>query len=70
MFESELINRGNDAQCHRVEHHLLYLSTKFEGWKQQIEESKQLKLLNHQIIKIKNLYLMFEGELPNGHNVP
>ena len=33
MFEGELINRGNVPQCHRVEHHLLYLHTKFERWK-------------------------------------
>ena len=33
MFEGELINSGKDSLYHRVEHHSLYPTTKFEGWK-------------------------------------
>ena len=42
MYERELPNGRNDTQYHRVEHHLLYLITKFEVWKQQIEGSNEL----------------------------
>ena len=70
MFEGELSNGHSVPQCHRVEHHSLYLSPKFEGWRQQIEESKQHKLLNYQTIKFINLYLMFEGELIKWGNAP
>ena len=47
MFGGELINRGQDSQYHRVEHHSHYTTTKFEGWKSvrtaQIDGFKKIK---------------------------